>query len=214
MYYDLLTRFLLKPQDPRESHASCRKYESTSNCLTLAAATPDRISLVKSTTTFADILTCAVFFISWGAAAAAAAAQQASLSQISPKKLLDDRRANRQWSSRLFELSPRSSTKPDNILGLFKHFSVCHHLSARSQLLCAQKEERGTLFILFQKLLPSASKDGNPPLLCTAASLLMHLSVRDPVCVYDWTKLLWWSPTVWLIWRITGEQRRGADWAV
>ena len=48
-----------------------------SNCLTQAAVTPDKISLVNLMTTFAGILTCAIVCISWGGTTASAAAQQA-----------------------------------------------------------------------------------------------------------------------------------------
>ena len=46
----------------RDSHASCRKYDSAWNCLAQAAVAADGISLVNPMTTFADILTCAIFF--------------------------------------------------------------------------------------------------------------------------------------------------------
>lgn len=39
----------------RDSCASCRKYESTSECLAQAAVTPGKISVVNLTTAFADI---------------------------------------------------------------------------------------------------------------------------------------------------------------
>lgn len=69
MYYYLLTRFLVKPQDPQDLYASWRNYESMSNCLALAAVAPGEMLLVNLLTTFADILTCAVLFILWGATA-------------------------------------------------------------------------------------------------------------------------------------------------
>lgn len=89
MYRDLLTRFLSKPQDPRESRASCRKYERVS-----AAVTPDTISLVIPMTAFADILTCVAFF-HVGAAARLIVSEEA----------IGREGANRRRSSRLFELS-------------------------------------------------------------------------------------------------------------
>lgn len=140
----------------RDPYASCRKYESMSNCLAQAAVTPDeKISLVNLTTAFADILTCAIFFVCWGATEAAAAFP----SQSSPERWLDGGRANGRWSSRLFELSSHSSTKPDNIPWLFKHYSlirVCHHLSAHSFLPRAQKEVQGTAFSTFSITLTSS----------------------------------------------------------
>lgn len=51
-------------------------------------------------------------------------------SHSSPEKRLDGWRANKQRSSRLFELSSQSPTEPDSILFLFKHYSlirVYHH---------------------------------------------------------------------------------------
>lgn len=44
-------------------------------------------------------------------------------SHSSAEKRLDGWRANKQRSSRLFELSTQSPTKPDNILWLLKHYS-------------------------------------------------------------------------------------------
>lgn len=125
MCFYLLTRFLTKPQDPRESYASCRKYEGMSNCLTQAAVTPDRISLVNSVTTIADILTCAIFFISSGDTTAV---PQLSFTDVS-KEVIGRERANRQQSSRLFELSPHGSTKTRQHPLTFQTF-FCHHLSA------------------------------------------------------------------------------------
>lgn len=48
MYYYLLTRFLVKPQGPHESCASCRKYEGMLNCLAQTAVTPSKNLTCKS----------------------------------------------------------------------------------------------------------------------------------------------------------------------
>lgn len=137
----------------RDSYASCRKYESMSNCWTQAAVTPDKVSLVNLMTTFADILTRGIFFhmlvCYWGCCSASFS------SQSSPEKWLDGWRANRRWSRRLFELSSHGSTKPDNILWLFKHYSLVrirhrHVCSVTAPVSTERSAEELFLTILFK----------------------------------------------------------------
>ena len=116
----------------RDSHASCRKYDSAWNCLTQAEVAADRISLVNPMTTFADILTCAIFFhaVCWGATGAAAL--QASCFFPHTALQSSDWTVGGPMGSRAagYLNSPHiASTKPDNIPWLFKHYplrGVCH----------------------------------------------------------------------------------------
>ncbi len=160
----------------RHSYASCRKYESMSNCLAQAAVTPDKNLTSKSNDRIRWYSYMCNIFHALGCYRVCCFS-----SQSSPEKRLDGGRANGRWSSRLFELSSHSSTKPDNIPRLFKHYSltrVCHHLSAHSFLPWAQKEVRGTLLNFFNCLYIKWIQDGNLLLLFTSGGLLMHLLIE------------------------------------
>lgn len=105
-------------------------------------------------------------------------------SHSSPRKWLDGRRANRQQSSRLFELSTVSSTKPDNIVWLFKHYSLISNcetviicLLGHSGCLSGLREKtKGNFFSSFSLLLHQAYPGWEP-----TASTYIWKSADAPV---------------------------------
>lgn len=185
MYYYLLTRFLVKPQAPRDSCASCRKYESMSNCLTHAAVTPDKISLVNLMTTFADILTCAIFCISWGATTASAAQQafphkalQSSRSDWTTGEPIGSRAAGYLNSPQSAQLNQTTSSDFSNI--------ILSYVTARlSSSVCSATpaarlgRPRKTFSHLFHYFYIKCHQDGNLLHPFTFGSLLMHLLIVE-----------------------------------